>query len=243
MDETENPSGTKRPGCWSTPRRPAVPRRPLDQMRILRAAVEFIDVNGLGRLTMRRLGARLGVEAMALYRYVPGSRAAAGRRGRGGDGRAVRVHPRRRTRHQLAGVPADAGARGPHPRRHPPADLPPGGDPATVRALAATAAAQSAVGRVVPAGAAGVRLRPRRSASLVYRSFATFLLGALLLEAGTLEDLTITDKVNLAFIESDDLSSYPIISEMAAELEGGRVRDRVRGRAGGPDRAGRGDAH
>ena len=58
----------------------------------------------------------------------------------------------------------------------------------------------------------------------VYRSFATFLLGALLLEAGTLEDLTITDKVNLAFIETDDLSSYPIISEMADAAEGRRVR-------------------
>src|SRR6478672_10406382 len=54
----------------ATPSR--VPRRPLDQMRILRAAVDFIDVNGLGELTMRRLGAHLGVEAMALYRYVPG---------------------------------------------------------------------------------------------------------------------------------------------------------------------------
>ena len=61
---------------------------------------------------------------------------------------------------------------------------------------------------------------PRVSVA-VYRSFATFLLGALLLEAGTLEDLTITEKVNLAFIETDDLSSYPIISEMADELKDG----------------------
>ena len=42
-----------------------------------------------------------------------------------------------------------------------------------------------------------------------------------MLEAGTLEDLTITEKVNLAFIETDDLSSYPIISEMANELKDG----------------------
>ena len=42
----------------ATPSR--VPRRPLDQMRILRAAVDFIDVNGLAKLTMRRLGAHLG---------------------------------------------------------------------------------------------------------------------------------------------------------------------------------------
>jgi AcrR family transcriptional regulator len=39
------------------------------------AAVEFIDAHGLEALTMRRLGAYLGVEAMALYRYVPGREA------------------------------------------------------------------------------------------------------------------------------------------------------------------------
>ena len=44
----------------------------LDRNRILRAAVDFIDAHGLAALTMRRLGASLGVEAMALYRYVPG---------------------------------------------------------------------------------------------------------------------------------------------------------------------------
>src|SRR4051812_17636236 len=43
----------------------------LDQRRILLAAVEFIDRQGLHALTMRRLGAFLGVEGMALYRYVP----------------------------------------------------------------------------------------------------------------------------------------------------------------------------
>jgi AcrR family transcriptional regulator len=50
------------------------PTRPsgLDRERILRAAIEFIDAHGLAALTMRRLGAKLGVEAMALYRYVPG---------------------------------------------------------------------------------------------------------------------------------------------------------------------------
>ena len=50
------------------PARPAA----LDRDRILRGAVEFIDAHGLAALTMRRLGASLGVEAMALYRYVPG---------------------------------------------------------------------------------------------------------------------------------------------------------------------------
>ena len=43
----------------------------LSRQRILGAAVEFIDREGLPKLTMRRLGEFLGVEAMALYRYVP----------------------------------------------------------------------------------------------------------------------------------------------------------------------------
>ncbi|MGY1827251.1 TetR/AcrR family transcriptional regulator [Blastococcus sp. SYSU DS0541] len=51
---------------------PGAGRAGLDRRRILGAAVEYIDANGLGALTMRRLGAHLGVEAMALYRYVPG---------------------------------------------------------------------------------------------------------------------------------------------------------------------------
>ncbi len=50
----------------------ALGRRGIDQRRILVAAVEFIDECGLRALTMRALGARLGVEAMSLYYYVPG---------------------------------------------------------------------------------------------------------------------------------------------------------------------------
>ena len=47
-------------------------RVPLDRDRIIAAAIEFIETEGLPGLTMRRLGERLGVEAMSLYRYVPG---------------------------------------------------------------------------------------------------------------------------------------------------------------------------
>ncbi|TQN43202.1 TetR family transcriptional regulator [Blastococcus colisei] len=52
--------------------RPGSGRSGLDRRRVLGAAIEFIDEEGLDALTMRRLGSRLGVEAMALYRYVPG---------------------------------------------------------------------------------------------------------------------------------------------------------------------------
>lgn len=39
---------------------------------ILEMAIDFIDRQGLSKLTMRALGAACGVEAMALYRYVHG---------------------------------------------------------------------------------------------------------------------------------------------------------------------------
>ena len=51
---------------------PPSARVPLDRDRIIAAAIEFIETDGLASLTMRRLGERLGVEAMSLYRYVPG---------------------------------------------------------------------------------------------------------------------------------------------------------------------------
>jgi AcrR family transcriptional regulator len=49
---------------------PGSARGNLDRRRVLGAAVEFIDRHGIDALTMRRLGAHLGVEGMALYRYV-----------------------------------------------------------------------------------------------------------------------------------------------------------------------------
>jgi AcrR family transcriptional regulator len=46
-------------------------RRPLTAQRILDSAIELIDRDGLDELSMRHLGAALGVEAMALYRHFP----------------------------------------------------------------------------------------------------------------------------------------------------------------------------
>ena len=45
-------------------------RAPLSRERIIDAAVELADREGLGALTMRRLGQGLGVEAMSLYKHV-----------------------------------------------------------------------------------------------------------------------------------------------------------------------------
>ncbi|MGB7362178.1 MAG: TetR/AcrR family transcriptional regulator [Rhodococcus sp. (in: high G+C Gram-positive bacteria)] len=49
-----------------------VGRGQLTRNVILRAGIAFIDDNKAADLTMRRLGATLGVEAMALYHYFPG---------------------------------------------------------------------------------------------------------------------------------------------------------------------------
>jgi AcrR family transcriptional regulator len=46
-------------------------RQPLSRRRVLEEAVRFVDREGLEALTMRRLGAELGVEAMSLYNHVP----------------------------------------------------------------------------------------------------------------------------------------------------------------------------
>ncbi|WP_433323400.1 TetR/AcrR family transcriptional regulator [Spirillospora sp. CA-294931] len=46
-------------------------RAPLSTERIIEAALQIIDGQGLGRLTMRRLGDALEVEAMAIYHHLP----------------------------------------------------------------------------------------------------------------------------------------------------------------------------
>lgn len=47
------------------------PRRSLSTGEVGMAALQLADEGGLAALSMRNLGARLGVAAMALYRYVP----------------------------------------------------------------------------------------------------------------------------------------------------------------------------
>lgn len=48
----------------------SVPRTPLSRDRVLRAAVEIADTDGLEAVTMRRIGEALGAEAMSLYYHV-----------------------------------------------------------------------------------------------------------------------------------------------------------------------------
>jgi AcrR family transcriptional regulator len=45
-------------------------REPLTRERVIAAALQIMDQNGLEALTMRRIGRHLGVEAMSLYNHV-----------------------------------------------------------------------------------------------------------------------------------------------------------------------------
>jgi TetR/AcrR family tetracycline transcriptional repressor len=53
----------------------AAARGRLNREMIITAAIAYMDAHGAQALTMRKLGAELGVEAMSIYRYVPGREA------------------------------------------------------------------------------------------------------------------------------------------------------------------------
>ncbi len=54
---------------------PGARRQPLNRDVIIEAALAIADADGLDKLSMRRLGQRLGVDPMAVYHYVPGKAA------------------------------------------------------------------------------------------------------------------------------------------------------------------------
>lgn len=69
----EGPSGGKEPGAAEGRRAGDRGRYGrLSRERVLATALQVVDRDGLSGLSMRKLGAELGVEAMALYRYAAG---------------------------------------------------------------------------------------------------------------------------------------------------------------------------
>jgi AcrR family transcriptional regulator len=69
--EVHTPMTTSRRASSATGRAAATRRAALSRERVLAAAVELVDAEGLDALTMRRLGQRLDRDPMALYRYAP----------------------------------------------------------------------------------------------------------------------------------------------------------------------------
>jgi len=217
----------------STPRADVVPttaRGPLDRHRILTEAIAFVDEFSLPQLTMRRLGQRLGVEAMSLYRYV--------------DGREDLLDGM--VEHVLAGLDAD-----PHLRL-----LPTDGWQAFLQRLAhGVRDVALAHPKVFPLVAtrhpAAPWLRPPlRSLDLVeafleglvdrgfddeaavaaYRAFSSFLLGHLLLEVSALGAGTAPAEEPLADVTaSDGGDADEVVDEAGAkdELAGHRNLQRL----------------
>ncbi len=63
-----NPAATGGPAMAGPADSAARPR--LTRQKVLRAALEFADANGLAALSMHKLGAELGVQGMSLYSHV-----------------------------------------------------------------------------------------------------------------------------------------------------------------------------
>jgi AcrR family transcriptional regulator len=186
-------------------------------MLILDEAIRFIDEQGRDRLTMRQLGARLGVEAMALYRYVPGREQLL-------DGvvevlmdelyedtmvdndaatwqeylQRLAHGVRRLALHHPQVFPLVASRPPAAPWLRPP-----------LRSL-----------RWVEAfleGLAGYGFS-RSGSVAAYRAFATFLLGHLLLETAATVGLPTRPEDDMEVIESNDLADYPLITELGPQL-------------------------
>lgn len=196
---------------------PGSGRSGLDQRRILGAAVEFIDEHGLRMLTMQRLGAHLGVDGMALYRYVPGREALL-------DGVVEIVVD------ELFGDPdvhleAHAGwvdylqrlAHGlrrmalAHPEVFPLIATRPPAAPWVRPPLRSLRWIESMLTVMIESGFSD------ENAAVVYRAFSSFLLGYLLLEVSSLG--VETGPVEEPDVSStEDLSDYPLLQRLEPHL-------------------------
>ena len=64
--------GRAKGGGHSRGGRPRAGQEVLSRRRILEAALRLVDEEGMGALSMRRLGAELGVNPMSIYHHLPG---------------------------------------------------------------------------------------------------------------------------------------------------------------------------
>ncbi len=223
---TDQPAEDAGPMTASRPKKPAGPervrtprdRRPLDQGVILRAAVTFIDEHGRDRLTMRRLGASLGVEAMALYRYIPGRDELLDgvvelvmdelySMTMGRDRPATWQEFLQQAAHGVRTISME------HPRIFPLVASRPPAAPwlrPPLRSLRWVEAFLEGLDAYGFGETESVR---------VYRSFSTFLLGHLLLESAIdAVEPRAMPAADIEFIESSDLAEYPRLMALSPQL-------------------------
>ncbi len=189
----------------------------LDEQRIVAAAVRFIDEHGLRELTMRRLGAYLGVEGMALYRYVPGREALLDAVVESVVDELYRdpallleesaewVDYLQRLAHGLRRVALA------HPEVFPLVATRPAAAPWVRPPLRSLRGVESLLRVMTEAGFSD------DAAAAVYRAFSSFLLGHLLLEVSALGVETgPVEEPDVAPVH--DLSAYPILRRLESQL-------------------------
>jgi AcrR family transcriptional regulator len=196
----------------------ALNRRPLGREQILREAVRLIDTEGRERLTMRRLGSELGVEAMALYRYIPGREQLL-------DGVVEYVMNELYHETMTEDLPGSwqeylqrmaHGVRSicvAHPRVFPLVATRPPAAPWLRPPLRSLRWVESFLGSLQRFGFSD------HTSVGIYRAFSTFLLGHLLLESATVDvsaDVELDDDIE--FFETNDLSQYPRLMALESDL-------------------------
>jgi AcrR family transcriptional regulator len=219
-NEPKERTGTAGPEPLPGPEKVNTPtgRRTLDRLVILREAVRFIDAHGRDRLTMRRLGAELGVEAMALYRYVPG-------RDQLLDGVVELVMDELYSQTMTVERPSTwqeflqqmaHGVRAmsmEHPKIFPLVASRPPAAPWLRPPLRSLRWVEGFLAGLAHYGF-GVADSVR-----IYRSFSTFLLGHLLLESAIYAvEPRQTAAADIEFIETNDLAAYPLLMAMSPQL-------------------------
>ena len=197
---------------------PAMPRRPLGREQILREAVHLIDTEGRERLTMRRLGSELGVEAMALYRYIPGREQLL-------DGVVEYVMNELYHKTMTQELPGSwqeylqrmaHGVRSicvAHPRVFPLVATRPPAAPWLRPPLRSLRWVEGFLASLQRFGFTDPKCVG------IYRSFSTFLLGHLLLESATVDQGAEVELAeDIEFFETNDLSQYPRLMALEAQL-------------------------
>lgn len=197
---------------------PTMPRRPLGREQILREAVRLIDTEGRERLTMRRLGSELGVEAMALYRYIPGREQLL-------DGVVEYVMNELYHKTMTEELPGSwqeylqrmaHGVRSictAHPRVFPLVATRPPAAPWLRPPLRSLRWVEAFLVSLQEFGFTDDKCVG------IYRSFSTFLLGHLLLESATVDlgaEVELADDIE--FFETNDLSQYPRLMALEKQL-------------------------
>ena len=196
----------------------AVSPRQLSPQRVVQAAVEFVDKHGLGELSMRRLGAYLGVDPMALYRHVAGRDALL-------DAVVgvvvddVLEVMRREERGALSWRDylerlafAVRGAALEHPQVFPLVATRPPAAPWLRPPLRSVRWVELFLTTLRRSGFSG------RQAVAAYRAFTSFLLGHLLLEVSALGVRTGPVEEPPAVVSASDLSSFPTVRSLQDEL-------------------------